>query len=768
MSKVSPRVRRFDEVDSDSDVEVQAAQPRRAMPSLSFKTVSVTEDSESIAFESDCDSTQHSGMVIASAKNTQKDASSPTAHLSKSLPPALKQASPAAVASSTPPASTTKKTVTNRTPAAEAQPLQQPTPLAKSAGPLAISPSVTPDDSAAHISLVGPAQVQDDDDDDRASDEFIQHVLPIHPHRTARGPQPPAFGVSQKGENSGNGAVRASRLWPSAADDATDELLVRAQLRLEERRRKRTPSQPGSFQLSPPRGVAPLSVNTLFRQDTPRQMANHVSPTTSFDPRIRRLQQENTRLQDEVAFLGRENQKLRSMKCSADASEALRLQLTVDMLRKELESKQLRLQRTLDTTSAEVREAKRQIEDTMEQCEGYHSAADQYKQLYSDKQKELEKVKTQLQSLFYDVNAMEQHQRAVDSEYADQLASEREKAERAVALVEEVKRQRDQLQSLITQLRNEVSTAVEAKRQAVEQVTDAVNTARRNRAEYEQRIQQLNEDMVQLKKTLADQDRAQEIQLREAQQAQAALQERLKGYAEAQQREAERSRCTLEAAREDHRRVLQQEKMRRVEMEEQLRRMEEEGRAAQSRYTASLNAEAETRVRKLREEVQAERLAREAVEREVVRLTTEVEHLRESADYHQQETRRISNNFAQSEQLREKAERQCASLTHTLEDMMAQEEAHAREIEQLKGAVSSAAQGGSSIVAVGGGADVNDILIDLQQLSEENDRLTGECTRLAGERDVLIEENGRIAEELLKWKHEMRQCLTARTRPTSS
>ncbi|KAG5471243.1 hypothetical protein LSCM1_01316 [Leishmania martiniquensis] len=781
MNKSSPRVKRFDDVDSDSDFEFDEAPPRKLMPTLSFKSVTATDDSDSIAFEFDNDRSQHTDTTAAPADSRPSESAPPTAHPAPSPTAAPKLPFSVTDTQSTP-LSETERPLQQRnssSPAFQVSPTPmkrpspanvpfQPTPLVKRGeGPVS-PPTMAFSHVAADTLRADAAQGLDDAQEDQASDDFVQHVLPLPPRQAAAtAPRPPVPGTSKMWADSISDVTETSRLRTSVADNATDELLVRAQLRLEERRRMNLTSQRGSRQLSPIRGSATPPMKAMFRESAPLHSMNSISPSASADPRIRRLLQENARLQDEVAFLGRENQKMRAAQSSAEASEAVRLQLTVDMLRKELENQQLGLQRTLDANAAEMKEAQRQMEEAAEQCEGFQSAAEQYKQLYSGKQREMEKVKTQLQSLLYDINAMEQRQRSMEAECADKVASERERAERAVTLVEEVKRQRDHLQFLNTQLQNEVAVAVEAKRQAVDQAAGANDSARRDRAEYEQRIAQLQEDMAQMKKALADKLRAQEAQLREAQQAQAVLQERMKEQVEEHQREAERSRRTLEETREDHRRVLQQEKMRRAEIEERLCRQEEEGRSAQLRYTASLSAEAESRVRKLREEMQAERLAKEVAEREAARLATEVEQLRESVSYYQLESQRMSASFAQSEQLREKAEWQCVSLTHTLEDMMAQEEAHAREIRQLQETVAASTPWGAGI-AVSGGADAAGIVSDLQQLSDENERLTSECSRIASERDTLIEENGRIAEELLRWKREVRQYVASHARSTSS
>ena len=822
-----PRIKRFDEVDTDSDFEFEevAAPVKKTMPTLSFRTAT-TEDSDSIAFESDHEKSQSLEHIIPPVPTAPKAALPPTAVPAKVLPAGVppssdfvkvKKALPAAVArhagkamqqqASPPPppvksslpqstlavqaatsiAAPEKKTVEAAaappafpTAAAPTERLPQPTPPSTAAAApytAAYAPRV---DSVSYQSGSNATAQHHKDLEDNSgheSDDFVQQVLPVHPrqqqHRAVAVPaiqRSPVPGASQQWTNGSADLVDSSQVLAGPAETAADELLIRAQLRLEERRRLGSSApRGGSRQPSPWRGGPPPSAGiasaTPYQESVARLTSTPMSPLTSADPRVRRLQQENARLQDEVAFLGRENQKMRGVQSSTDASEAVRLQLTVDMLRKDLETKQVAFQRALDDAFAEKKEALRQAGEAAEQCESYQSSADQYKQLYSDKQREVEKVKTQLQALLYDVNTMEQRHRELEAEYNERIASEREKTERAMALVDDVKGQRDHLQFLNEQLRGEVTTAIEARRQAEGQAAAANDGARRDRADLEQRTEQLNQDVAQLRKALAEKERVLAGQLREAQQAQAVMQDRLKEQAEEQQREADRSRRTVEAMKEDQRRALQQERARRAEVEERLRRVEEEARTSQTRYAAAVGSEAESRVRKFREELQAERVAREAAEREAARLTAEIEELRDASDYYQRETQRVTANFGQSEQLREKAERQCVSLSHTLEDMMAQDDAHARQIEELQEAL-SAAQWGSAGVA-GRGADADGMVGDLQQLSDENDRLTSECTRLAEERDHLIEENGKIAEELLRWKQEMRQYVTSQMRPPS-
>ncbi|KPA74000.1 hypothetical protein ABB37_09567 [Leptomonas pyrrhocoris] len=814
-----PRIKRFDEVDTDSDPEFGDGVPtKKTMPTLSFKTT--TDESDSISFESDHEKSQNSEHRRAPAppapKAPQSPVSLPVKHLPAGVAPpanfvkakrkapptvgtglAVKaaQQQPSALAghSAASEAVPTSKT-TEAAPVASASPppaaavpaypaapapLERPAHSKKVAEPTPPTPllngappspaAVAPSSGAYTPRMTGngidtphtPQYLNGPEDSEHESEDFVQQVLPVQPHQQQEQParppppaaqRPPVSGGSQLWASGSTDLVDPSRLRPAPAETAADELLIRAQLRLEEHRRLgNSAPRGGSRQPSPWRGAL---------------AAAPMSPPTSTDPRVRRLQQENARLQDEVAFLGRENQKLRGVQGSADASEAVRLQLTVDMLRKNLETKQVAFQRALDEAHAARKETLREAGEVAEQCESYQSSAEQYKQLYSDKQREVEKVKTQLQALLYDVNTMEQRHREAEAECNEKIANEREKTERALALFEEVKGQRDHLQFLNEQLRGEVTAAAEAKRQALDQAAGANDAARRDRADFEQRMEQLNQDVAQLRRALADKDRVQAAQLREAQQSQAVMQDRLKEQAEEQQREAERSRRTVEAVKEDQKRALQQERARRAEVEERLRRAEEESRAAQTRYAAAAGADSESRVRKFREELQNERVAREEAEREASRLEAEVEELHHTSEYYQQECQRMLANFGQSEQLREKAEQQCVALSHTLEDMMAQEDAHARQIAQMQEALSVTQWGAAG--AVGRGVGAEGMVGDLQQLSDENDRLTSECTRLAEERDHLIEENGKIAEELLKWKHEMRQYVASHVRSPSS
>ncbi|KPI90354.1 hypothetical protein ABL78_0581 [Leptomonas seymouri] len=794
-----PRIKRFDEVDTDSDHDFREEAPvRKPMPTLSFKTE--TEETESIAFESDNEKSQHSEHSRAPAPPQPSN----PAKTEKTPPPATtayavkavhQQHTPSPVHGSTSSTAVAAQAVGSASSAAKmrgvvaaptfpaaAAPAKGPEPtqpirVLKDASPLPAASTASTGSYTPRVTSDRNRNTEhyhnDPENSEHESDDFVQQVLPVprrqgqlqQPQPSPSAHRPPAPGVTQLCTSGSTDVAELSRVRSTPAETTTDELLIRAQLRLEERRRHgNSVHGAGSRQPSPWKGPPPVAL-TPYRDSAALQPNTLMPPLSSADPWVRRLQQENARLQDEVAFLGRENQKMRGVHGSADASEAVRLQLTVDMLRKELETKHVAFQRAVDDACAEKKEALRQAGEAMEQCESYQCSAEQYKQLYSEKQREVEKVKTQLQALLYDVNTMEQRHREVEAEFNEKIANEREKAERALALSEEIKGQREHLHFLNEQLRSEVTVAAEAKRQALDQAALANDAARRDRADSERRIEQLNEDIAQLRKALADRERVQSAQLREAQQAQAVLQDRLKEQAEEQQREADRSRRTVEAMKEEQKRVVQQERARRAETEERLRRVEEEARANQTRYAASVGAESESRVRKFREELQAERVSREAAEREALRLATEVEELREASEYYQRECQRMSVDFAQSEQLREKAERQCVSLSHTLEDLMTQEETHARQIEQLQEALSAGQW--SSAGAAGRNAGVDGMMGDLRQLSDENDRLTSECTRLAEERDHLIEENGKIAEELLKWKREMRQYVASHVRSPS-
>lgn len=683
----------------------------------------------------------------------------------------------------------------------------------------------------------GGSEAEEDSVDQSSGAEFAESILPTGKDRRPRDdhtqqPQPtnatPLHGDSHGAERSAVWADSAVGSPPvMARGDPSDELLIRARLRLEEKRRTEavaavahrttTPNhrsggvgasagsngllQSGSrggltsggahphvsypahadpvplvFEHS--RTASPASIGRSGGYATPRGGAVGfrgdsvgAAPHT-VEAKLRRLTMENTRLQEEVTFLNRENQKLRSVAGSADSTESVKMQLTVDVLRRELHAKELEHQSALRDQDEAKASLVRQVAELQDQNESYSATASQYRGLYEEKLKEVEQLKVQFQRLLQDVSSVEQRQGNDTQQHQAELALEREKTEKLLYLVEDLKRQRQHLHELNQQLQLELVGVKEEKSRLKDGLEAAEERFRQARAANEQTVHALQQDVARLRDSISEKDRSYTVQLREEQRMHANLQERLSDAVAEGKQEAERHRRAMEAIREDHKKALQAERERRSAVEEKLKRTEADSKASFASFKETVLAEHERKVKQLRDEAAAARQEADAARADAERLATELEREHESFHYLLDQQKTLASDFAHSEEMRDKAERQCGALTATLQDMMQNDEEQTRRMAQLEGTVAELQQrlaltpyAGSATADVLGdvrtGAAATSLAAQVQLLSSENERLTNECVRLASERDTLVDDNGKIAEELLKWKNEMRKSLSA-------
>lgn len=880
------KLRRFSDVDSDSDLEVEDVHraSTHSRGSLSFQTeatakaleergaararsvgsrnVETTSDG-SIHFESGSDGeSSHAQPQEAVQVRTQKR--EPPAPAKQTLAEQLfghmegfsvKPEPPRAVAHKEQPpprAVVETRPVTKPAAAAVAAPptavhkeKRAPTPVeSKPATRLVKVVSSAPPSAPAVVPLVvKPAQqalsaspaladtlgdAYDDEHDNHSDAGFADNILPVDTGArraateatTAATPQQPLFMTPLRDSVRANPHTSHVPHGGATLHDPSDELLVRARLRLEEKRKTEaaaatmgsrattprrygassptsttnglrlaggrggaTPLPPSAFYLSslsstgighrqPSMEAARPAVRTGYSpmRDRPSAFEGPESAAHMVEAKLRRLTQENSRLQDEMHFLGRENQKLRSVAGSSDSAESIKLQLTVDLLRKELQSKELEHQTALRDTDGEKVRLANQVAELQDQNDGYASTASQYKNLYEDKVREIEQLKMQFQRLSQDVAALEHKQHTDGHQYRGELSGEKEKVDKLVYLLEDVKRQRLDLHGLNQQLQVEIATLSDERTHAKEALASVEERSRQVAQAQEQVTATLQQDIVRLKDALAEKERGHASQLREEQRISASLQQRLDQTMAESRQEGDRLRRAAELAREDGKRAVTEEKELRTALEGKLRRVEEEFKLSCGTYRESMVTDLERRTKQLREDLSVERNAREVIQLERDRLADEVGRLQDAVAYHTEQYDGLSANFAHSEELRNRAEQQSRALSMTLQDMMHHDDSQSKQIAQLEGLVGDFRQqlGGMPFLPSAGtvppGGSGGGFAVQMEQLSHENERLTNECVRLAGERDTLIDENGKIAEELLKWKNEMKQFVSAQLR----
>lgn len=530
---------------------------------------------------------------------------------------------------------------------------------------------------------------------------------------------------------------------------SSNDLLVKARLRLEEKRRSDMFSTPNQGQKS--RVSAPDTSEVFFTQ-SPRSQP--VVSTSSTDGVMRRLAAENNRLHDEVAFLTRENNRYRSSTKHIDSTDQMKLQITVEMMKKELCEKEESFLEALQNLAAERDGMVCQLQESIEQSEGYAAAAAQYEKLYNEKIKDLQSLSSKYQVLRQEMDLCEGKRRATEKNQMERLEIEISKAEKYKDLLDDAKEQRCHVQQLCVQLQQEVENLTRRNRELQEVAANAHELTRKSKAECEDKVAALHREIETLKDIGSQRQSTHAAELREERRLYDVLQQSLKRLSEESKDEVNSLRKSMDELREEHKHALREERQKRLEVEGKLQRLE-----LSSQRTTKIDGGAsskvlvedlEQRLRTYRDDLADAKRQREDAIRKADQLKEEVISLKDTLSYYQDELQALTNSFEKSEEAREEAERQNKVLSSTIEDFIHNDEIQSEKIEQLQEELRQYRSLRS--------APEKNISTEIEThiLAAENERLTEECNRLAVERGNLIEENGKIAAELLNWKNEMR------------
>lgn len=504
------------------------------------------------------------------------------------------------------------------------------------------------------------------------------------------------------------------------------------------------------------------------RQPSPRQQ---IFPSASMPPRggdvtMKRVESENNRLQEEIQFLRQENQKLRAATSTADNAENMRIQLTVDMLRRQVLEKERDLQREQLERQSETEELRRQVEEHVDQAESYAASSAQYKSLYESKTKELEEHKKQLQGLLQDVQTVEQKQRALEAKHREQLVMEQDKYNRTAALLDESKAQRDHLQQLCDQIQKEALDLSEERRQLRNEIQNGKEYQLKVEAAHRRSMETLESDVDKLQKQLAEKERGHAAQLRDQQRVQDSLQKRLDDQSREAERELAHLRTLMDKSREEANKVTDNEKRLRLAAEDKLREALSDFKIELRQQQEALQDDHEKRMKRAREDLRRERDVREELALNYESMCEELRQCADSLSYYQSECQSLSAAVTESEALRQEAEAKSNELSSALEELMLHDDMNNSANRELQAGLNAAQEELATIRLRCGSTD--SVIADMQRLTNENERLTSECIRLKEARESLTEENGLIANELLRWKNEMRDLLSAQMTASGS
>lgn len=506
---------------------------------------------------------------------------------------------------------------------------------------------------------------------------------------------------------------------------------------------------------------------------------------------LRRLTAENKRLMEEANYLAKENQRYRSAASSASSSsfigpsstqqgaaasfesavsDQVKLQMTVEMLKRELLEREENFFTTTQNLVAERDGLVQQLQECIEQAEGQGAAAAQYEKLYTQKVKELNSLTGRCEVLRREVEEFDKKRILIEKSHTDRVQVEKSRADKFLELLEDTKTQRAHLQQRVLLLQQEVERNARRCRALEDTVKTAEEETRRVRIEAENKLESAWREIEVLKDIQAQRQVSYSTELREERRMYEVLQQNVKQLTQEYTDKVESLRQDMERQREEQNKVLREERQRRLDAENKAQRLEltlERGFSSRDGTTSSssLIQELEQRLQKYRDELGETRRQRDDAFKRLESCLQEVTALQDTLLYSTEETKSLYAQLAEAEGKQKDAEAQNRLLTSTLQEVTAKEEQLAAQNKELEEALKNAFPmlsksgesmgiGSSSLLGGSGGVNVS-------TLAAENERLTEECMRLAIERTHLQEENEKLAEEFVNWKTEIRCLLSA-------
>lgn len=575
-----------------------------------------------------------------------------------------------------------------------------------------------------------------------------------------------------------------------------------------------TTSSPGAYSVSPQHSAghphSTPAINTALEAQDPssffavgdaggasRSPAPPPPPDPALTHAVRRLTAENKRLVDEVNYLTKENRRYRSAAAatstpstsllvpplSSQSGEAtssemsitdqVKLQMTVEMLKRELLEREENFFISTQNLVAERASLLQQLQECIEQTEGQGAAAVQYEKLYTEKVKDLNSLTRKYEVLRREVDCFDKKRTQMEKSNADRLLVEKSRADKFYELLEDAKNQREHLQERVLQLQQEAERSARRCRELEDGISSAEEDTRKVKSEMDGKLESARREIEVLKDVQAQRQMTYSAELREERRMYDVLQQSMKRLSQESTSRMESLRRDMERQRDEQIQLLREERQKRLDAESKVQRLElaleraPVAVPAPNAVSMPVIGELEQQLQKSREELGDARRERDDARKKWESSFQEMEALQGTLEYLRDETKSLHAELGESSARQMEIEAQNRLLASTIKELAANEEhlvAQNKELkETLKGVCPMPTQTGKSIGrggAGGRGPPLSSFLssggVHISTFISENERLTDECTRLATERNHLQEENERLAEEFLNWKTEIR------------
>lgn len=508
---------------------------------------------------------------------------------------------------------------------------------------------------------------------------------------------------------------------------------------------------------------------------------------------VRRLTAENKRLMEEVVYLTKENKRYRAATTTSPSSfstsivsptssqalatapsecsisDQMKLQMTAQMLRKELLEREEQFFICTQNLVAERDGLLQQLQECVEQSEGQAASAVQYEKLYNEKVNELQALTCRYQVLHREVDEFDKKQVLLEKNHNDRLLVEKSRADKFHQLLEDAKGQRTHLQQRVLELQQQVEISARHCLEFEDAKHVMEEDIRKVRSEMEDKLESSKREVELLKDVQVQRQISHAAELGEERQMYDRLQKTMHRLTQDSTSKTESLRHDMENQRQECSKLLREERQRRQEAESKVQRLELAARRGPTSLngviaSAPLIQELEQQLQKYREDFEECRRHRDSAIKKWKSCAEEVTELQDTLQYSAEETKALHAQFAEAENERREAECQNRLLHATIQELTSKDEqllARNKELEDAMKTVLPAMEKSEEAKGNGASPFLSSRGVDVPALVGENERLTEECTRLSMERSHLQQENDSLAEEFLKWKAEVRRMMSA-------
>ena len=571
--------------------------------------------------------------------------------------------------------------------------------------------------------------------------------------------------------------------------DPLEDLLVRAQQRLKEKERVDKAIADSTLNSSFSNAAPPANtyMASSIRQPSPvRPSSDDVRrsgsvtyssvmaapgpllPPAPDSSKEGRLQRENARLAEELAFLTKENQKLRSGDGTVSAAEGAKLQLQLEVLRQQLREVEVEAQRSKAYLESQLEDSKTHAKDLSEELRAYAATASQYEVLCRDKDQQLLAEQQMTTKLRAELAERQQEVSRARDEHGRAREDDTMRLERTVSLLEDAKRQRLHLTELNDKFCRDKEAAVADRRRLQEDLRRVQTDLSSDREKHAEEVTLLRREVDRLRMAVNEKERVLMSQLRDESKAKEHLQQKLLEVEETLASQTSEHTAQLRAAQDAFRKDMDEAQRTIMQLTERCRTNDRAAEDVRAEVEQKLQRERATMSKEAAERSQQIKDQRDDALDRLRRAEAELAAVVKERDHYRSELEKAADVASEWQRAKDKAETQCTKLSSSLAMVIAQDEQLLAEKERLHVDLEQAL------------SDLSATRADLesyyhaeqqaQELSVENDRLSEECGRLAKERNELITENGKLAEEMLKWRTEVRELMatSSGTRSSSS